>query len=136
MRDKQDSTAALTHLAHLAQAFLLEGHIADGQDFIDYKNFRIKVGGHSKGEPDIHAAGIAFHGSVEKLFDLRKRHNLLELGNDLGFAHTQNRTIQEDVLATREFGVKAGSHFQQTGKAAAHLDEAFGRIGDTRNDLE
>src|SRR5699024_10628124 len=54
-------------VAHLAQAFLLELHVAHGQHFVHDHDLAVQVGGHGEGQLDEHAAGIALHGGVDKI---------------------------------------------------------------------
>src|SRR5204863_1413744 len=46
MADEQNGSTAPRHIAHRAEAFLLELEVADGEDLIDDEDFRLQVGGH------------------------------------------------------------------------------------------
>ena len=52
--DKQDRPALARHILHLAEAFLLELSVANGEDIVDDEDFRLKVGGHSESQAHIH----------------------------------------------------------------------------------
>ena len=54
--DEDDGAAGTGDVAHFAETFFLEIDVADGEDFIDEKNFRLEMGGDCKGEADVHAA--------------------------------------------------------------------------------
>ena len=54
--DKQHRAAAAGDLAHLAEAFLLELGVTNGQDFVDNQDLWIEVRCDCKCEPDVHPA--------------------------------------------------------------------------------
>ena len=54
----------------------------------------------------IHPAAVALHGRVEKLLDLGKRHDLVELPSDLLPGHSEDGAVQIDVLATGQLWVE------------------------------
>src|SRR5260221_8567 len=45
MANEDDGAAGAGHVAHFAQAFFLKIDVADGQDFIHEKDFRLEMGG-------------------------------------------------------------------------------------------
>src|SRR6516225_1651928 len=45
MGDEDDGVAGAGHVAHFAQALFLEVDVANGEDFVNDKNFRLKMGG-------------------------------------------------------------------------------------------
>ena len=59
------------------------------------------MGSHGKAQPHIHAAGIVLHWSVEKFLQFGKRDDFVELGNDLGLSHAENRAVEKNVFASR-----------------------------------
>ena len=77
--DQNDGAAGARDVTHFAQAFFLELDVADGQDFVDQKNFRLEMGGDGKGQPDVHAAGIMLHGRVDEFFEFGEGHDFVEL---------------------------------------------------------
>src|SRR2546423_15542904 len=83
------------HVVHFTETFFLKLDVADGQHFVDQENFRIEVGRDGKREPDIHAARIALDRCVEKLLDLGKSNDLVELLSNFGAAHTKNGAVQK-----------------------------------------
>src|SRR5712692_4156000 len=64
MADKNDRSAGAGHVAHFAEAFLLEVDVADGEDFIDEEDFRLEMGGDGESEADVHAGRVVLDGSV------------------------------------------------------------------------
>ena len=69
----------LRHVAHLAQAFLLERGVADGQHLVDQQDLGLEMGGDGEAEPHVHAAGVALDRRVEELLDLGEGDDLVEL---------------------------------------------------------
>ena len=122
--------------AHLAQAFALEGVVANGKDLVDDQNLRLEVGGHGEGQPDVHAAGIMLHRRVEELLHLGKRHDLVEFPPDLRARHPEDRAIEENVLAAAQLGMKPRADLEQRRHPAAQFDAPCGRLGDPRENLE
>ena len=118
------------HLAHLAEAFLLERRVANGEHFVDDENFRIEMCRDREGEPNVHAAAVALHRRVEKLLDFGERHDFIEASVDLVTAHTENRAVQINVFAAREFGMKTGADFEETADPPIEANLAFGGIRD------
>ena len=74
------------HFVHLAQAFLLERRVADGQHLVDDQDLRLEVRRHGEGQPHVHAAGVALDRRVEELLDLGEGDDLVELAADLAAA--------------------------------------------------
>ena len=91
---------------------------------------------HRKGEPHVHARGVALDRRIEELLDLREGDDLVELPPDLRPRHAEDRTIEEDVLAARQLRVKARAHLEQARHAAADLDAPGARLGNPREDLQ
>ena len=128
--DVQDGAALLPgNIAHFAQAFLLELHIAHGQHFVHYHDLAVQVGGNGKRQLDEHAAGIPLDGGINKISALRKFNDLVDLGIDLGAGHAQNSAVHVDVLAAGHLVVKAGAHFQHGSHPPAQPDLALGGGG-------
>src|SRR5258708_24410299 len=94
------------------------------------------MGSDRKGEPHIHTAAITFHRCIEEFFDLRERNYLVKLRLNLGTAHPQDRPIQINVFASREFRVKAGADFKQAGHATSNTDPAFRWFRDPAQNLQ
>ena len=69
----------LGHVAHLAEALLLELGVADRQHLVDDQDFRLQVRGHGERQPHVHAAGIVLDRRVEELLDLGEGDDLVEL---------------------------------------------------------
>src|SRR5882724_11177961 len=96
---EENGSAFLCHLAHLSQAFPLKRSIAYGQNFIHEQNFRVEMRGDGESEAHVHAAGVMFHGGVDEFVDFGKGDDLVKLPIDLDTLHSQNRAVQENILA-------------------------------------
>ena len=123
-------------IAHFAQAFLLELHVAHGQDLVHDHDLAVQMGSDGEGQLDEHAAGIALDGGVDEVAALRKFDDLGQFGVDLGLGHAQDRAVHIDVFAAGHFVVEAGADFQHGGHAAANFDLALGGGGDAGQQLE
>src|SRR5258708_5809795 len=94
------------------------------------------MGGDGEGEPNIHAAGIAFDGGVEEFFDFGEGDDFVEFFPDFGAGHAKDCAVEKDVFAASEFGMEAGADFKEAGDAATDADAAFSGFGDTAENFE
>ena len=101
------------HILHLAEALLLEGGVADGEDLVHDQDLGLEVGRHGEGEAHEHAARVALHRRVEEPTDLAELDDLVELALDLGSRHPQDGAVELDVLASGELGVEPGADLEQ-----------------------
>src|SRR6266852_3982221 len=53
MADEDNRAAGAGHVAHFAEALVLEVDVADGEDFIHEENFRLKVRRDGKHQADV-----------------------------------------------------------------------------------
>ena len=67
---------------------------------------------HGEGQAHGHAAGIAFDGDVDVLFDLGECHDLVELAGDLLALHAENGPVEVDILPARQVRVEPNPHLQ------------------------
>src|SRR5690349_11795601 len=136
MGDKDDGAAGASDIAHFAETFFLEIDVADGEDFVHEKDFRLEMGGNGKGEADVHAGGVVLHLGVNEFFELGEGDDFIELALDFGFAHAENGAGEESIFAARELGMKTGADFEEGADAAADLRPASGGASDARKDFE
>src|SRR5258708_23997026 len=120
MRDEDHCASCAGDIAHLAEAFFLEIHVADGQDFIDEENLRLEVSSDSKGQADIHAGGVVLYGGVNEFFELGEGHDFIELALDLALAHAEDCAGEKRVFAAGQLGLKAG--YDSEKRAAATVN--------------
>ena len=55
MRHEKDGAAFSGYVAHFSEAFLLEGGVADGEDFVHQQDFWLEVSGDGEGQTHLHA---------------------------------------------------------------------------------
>ena len=136
MADKQNGSSTLADVLHFPQAFLLKGRISHRQHLIYNKYLCFQVRSYSKSQAHIHPAGIAFHRSIDEFLHSGKINYLVESRANLGLGHPQNRAVEKNVFASRQFPVKARAHLQEADNAASNPHLAFGRCGHTGEDLQ
>ena len=76
------------------------------------------------------------HRRVYELLDISKGHDVVEFSVDLRLPHSQDRTVQVDVLPSRKLTVKPCSHLEQGTEPAVNLRPSFRRLGDAGEDLQ
>src|SRR5690606_4884422 len=91
----------LTHFVHLPETFPLEFRVSDSKYFIDYEDFRFQVSGNRKSQSHFHTAAVVFDRSVQEFFDAAEINNGIELLPDLSTAHSEDGTIEVNILAAR-----------------------------------
>ena len=111
--DKDDGAAAAGDFTHLPQAFFLKYHISHSQNLINQQRLGLQVGGDGKCQARLHSAAVMFQRRIDKISDLGKGHDLIELAIDFFFAHAENRAVQVGVFAARQLRVKTGAHFEE-----------------------
>src|SRR4051812_22963721 len=94
------------------------------------------MGGYGEGKPDIHARRETFNRRVQETFYLGKGDDLVKFLGNLASRHPKDRTIQKDIFASGEFGVKACPDLQETPDAPAQSDPSLGRLGDATEDFQ
>ena len=124
------------HVAHLAQALLLELHVAHRQYLVHHHDLRVQMGGHREGQLHEHAAGIALHRGVDELAALGEFDDLVQLRVHLGFGHAQDGAVHVDVFPAGHLAVEAGAHLQHAGHPAFDLHLARRGGGDAAEQLE
>ena len=126
----------LRHVAHPAEArrWNSASPTASTSSTIRISGSRIRRDGER--EPHVHPARVALHGRVDEPLYAGELDDVVELPPHLGFAHAEDRAVQEDVLAARELGVEAGADLEQRPDAAADVRVALGGLGDARKNLE
>ena len=70
MAHEQHGAPVSRDVMHFTQTFLLELGVADGENLVHDKNFRLQMGGDGEGQPDIHAAGVPLDRRIQEIFDL------------------------------------------------------------------
>jgi hypothetical protein len=94
------------------------------------------VRGNREGQAQIHPARVPLDRRVDELLDLRKRHDLVELALDLDTAHAQDGSVQVDVLAAGQLGMKPRADLEKRPYAPVNLGKPPRRLRDPRQDLQ
>ena len=114
MADEQDRTSFFGNIVHLAQAFALEFSISDCQHLIHYQDIRLQMGCYRESQPQVHSAGIALDGGIDKFLNPGKIYDLIKFPFNGLAVHTQDSAIEIDILPTGQFGVEAGYRLPAT----------------------
>src|SRR4029079_485341 len=117
-----------SHLAHLAQTFLLKLGIAHRQNLVDDKDLWLKMRGYGKSQPNRHSRRISLDGGIEKFLHLGECDDLIEFPFDLRARHPKDSPIEIDILAAGKLGVEAGANFQEARDAPLNRDASFARL--------
>jgi hypothetical protein len=115
---------------------LLELRVAHSQYLVNNKDFRLQMRGNRKCQTHKHSTGIPLHRCVQKPLNTRKCHNLIKFAAHFGMRHSKDGTIEKNIFATREFGVKPGSDFQQACHAALDPNAPARGFGDSTEHFE
>src|SRR5205085_2759895 len=124
------------YVAHLVEALLLKGRVADSEHLVHDKYLGLKVRRDGEGEPHVHARGVELDGRLDELLQLREGDYLVELLPYLGTAHPEYRAVQVYVLAPREVWMEARADFEERADAAHYLHLARARPRDAREYLQ
>src|SRR3990172_2153240 len=136
MTDKDHCSPTMRGLRHLAEPLLLKLHVPHRQNLVHDQNLWLQLRSHRERQTHIHPARGVFHRGVNKLLDLRERHDLVELPSDLAALHSQDRAVEKYILPTGQLGVEARADFQQASDATVDAGLAFGRLGDAGEDFQ
>ena len=136
MTDEQNRPTAARDLAHSADAPLLECLIADAEHFIDEEDLRLEERGNCESQPHVHAARVPLDRRVDEAFHLGEPDDVVELCPDLATPHSEDRTVQEDVLSTGQLWMKAGSDLEQRTDTPRDYRAPARRFRDPRHHLQ
>src|ERR1700730_481778 len=136
MGHKKDGAFFAARLSHLAQAFFLKSNITNSQNFIDNENFRLKMRSDRKYHPNLHTAGIALDGSIQKFTDTRKISDLFKFVIDFLLPHAEDRSIQVNVFTAGQLRMEAGADLEKASHTATYANFAFGWVRNTRENFQ
>src|SRR5215471_17775446 len=111
--DEDDGAASAGDVAHFAEAFFLEVDVADCENFVDEKDFRLEMCGDGEGQADVHAGRVVLNWRVNEFFEFGKGDDFVELLRDFAASHAEDGTSEESVLAASKLGVKSGADFKE-----------------------
>ena len=134
--DEQHGATVMDHVMHLGDALVLETDVANGQYLIGNQYVRAQMHRDSKSEADIHAARIVLHRRVDERTHLGKIDDLVKTRGYFGTAHSQEGTVEKDVVPAAEIGMEAGADLKQSADSPAHLGLSFCWLGDARENFQ
>lgn len=113
MSDKDYSLVIIFEACKIVGAFLLEGGITDGEDFIKEQNIAASANSDGKGETDLHAGTIVLKFLVLKVFEFGELPDVV-----IHFVHffvrkTEKGAVHVNIFATGEFGVKTDAELNK-----------------------
>src|SRR5262245_46880007 len=94
------------------------------------------MSGNREGQTHIHSAGVALHWCIQEPLDVSESHDFVKFSTNLHALHSQDGSVEVDVISTGQFGMKTCPYFQQTSYSAMDLSPAGGRLNNTRKNLE
>src|SRR5215831_19098556 len=113
MRDEDNRPAFLTQRPHSIKALPLEGHVADGQHFVQEQDLGLQMGRDRKPQADVHSGGIPLDRYVDELPNLRELDDTFELTPDLAPWHAQDRSTQVNVLPAGQLRMEPRADLDQ-----------------------
>lgn len=136
VRHEDDRAALLLELADLVEALLLELLVAHGQDLVDEEDVRVGVDRDGEREPDVHARAVELDLRVDELADAAEPEDVVELLLGFLLCETEDRGVEEHVLAAGEVRVEARTEFDERSEAPAPSDRPRAGLEDAADHLE
>ncbi len=136
VRHEQNRLPETTELREFVEALVRESLVADREDFVYEQHVGIDVDRHRKPEPHVHAGGVGLDRCVDEFRELGEVHDVIEPILNLPFREAEHDPVDEDVLATRNLGVKSRAELDQRRHAAVHAHDAAGPLRDPRDELQ
>ncbi len=124
MSDKDDGLFAFDG-GKIVGAFLLEGGITDGKDFVEEENIAFGADSDRKSKANLHTTGEIFEFLVHEVAEFGKINDFIVHGVNFFVAETEQSAIKVDVFATRELWIKANPEFDERDKDTIDFDGAF-----------
>jgi hypothetical protein len=94
------------------------------------------VCGHGKSQPHVHSRGITFDRSIEELLDFCESDDLIKLPANLYPAHSEDCTIEKDILPSGQLRMEAGADFQEAGHTPLNADPTGCWLRNSTKDFE
>src|SRR5262249_20098394 len=134
--DEEDGSAIPCHFAHLAEALVLKGCVADGEHLVDNEDLRLQMRGDGEGQPNVHPSRIVLHRRVDEFLDAGKGDDLIETTSHLGGLHTEQDSTEVHVVAARQLVMKTGANLEERTNSPMELGMPLRRLDDARENLE
>ncbi len=109
VRDQQDRASLFLEGADPVDALRLKPFVTHGEDLVDDENVGINVNRHRESETDIHATRVELHLGVDEVLNLTEGNDIVEDRVHAPLGESKHRTVEIDVVATRQLGLKSRS---------------------------
>ena len=137
MTDKEDgSTLPLGDVFHLADGFLLELGIADGEDFVYDEDLGFEESRYGEAQTDSHTGGVTLHRSVDIAFTAGEIDDLVQLGLDLITGHAEDGAVHEDILTAGHLAMETCADLEEGTNSTMGSNRAGRRTGDAAQQFQ
>jgi hypothetical protein len=134
--DEEDGRAVRPQVVYLPHATLAERNIAYGKGLVHDENLRIDMRGDREGEAQHHAGRIGFDRLTDEGPDACEAFDVAEASIDFFPRQAQQRGVEVDIIAAREFGREARPQFQQRRYSTVDLNRPGRGPQNSCNDLK
>src|SRR5665213_439250 len=117
--DEQERATRGAHDVEPLKASAGERHVSHRERFIHDKHVRLNMCEECEGQAHRHAGGVIFNWHIDRFFQLREGHDLLELASSDGWLKPKKPAAVDEIFAAAEFGVKAGAQLEKAGDSSA-----------------
>ena len=114
MAYKQNGLSHFLELFEFPVTFCLEKYISYGKSLINDQDLRIDIDSYRKSQTHEHTTGVCFYRLIDKITDICKIQNRLQLGIDLFPGKTDHASVEIYIFKSGIFSVKSGSQFQKS----------------------
>ena len=132
----QDDGLIAVERSKVIVAFLLEGSVSDGENFVEEKDVAFGTDGNGKGEANLHSGGIIFELLVLEFFELGESPDFFVHIIDFFAGEAEEGAIKINIFAAGEFGVEANAKFNKGDESAVDGDFAFFGVVDAGESFE
>ena len=136
VRDEDDRAALLLEPRDATEALALERLVADREDLVEEQDVRVQERGDGEAEANGHPRRIGPYRAVDRVLELGEGDDLVEALPDVRAAEPVDRTVQEDVLAPREIGMKPGSELEQRADPSLRANASRCGLDDSGDDAQ
>ena len=134
--DDEDRRPLPPDLFHPVETAHLEGKIADRENLVHEEDFGVRGDGNREPEPHEHPRRVELDRGIDEFLDLGEIEDGVEALVDLLVRHSEDDSIDIDVLATGELRVEADADRDQRRHPSPHTDGPLRWPGHTREHPE
>ena len=134
--DEDDRAAPPLELVDLPEALPLELLVTDREYLVQEQHIGLDVRGDREAEAHVHAGGVRAHRQVDEPLQFGEGDDLVHQLADPGPGEPVDRTVQIDVLTSREVLVEPGAELEQRADPPADRDPPRRRLEDPGHQLQ